>query len=461
MEFVEVPGTVYVYKVDIEKRVKKLAERIVDLRTEGALSGDGLQRLRKFFRLRDIYNSNAIEGNLLDLGETRLVVEEGLTIAGKSLRDQAEARNLDQALDFLEELVSQPGEPVGVHAVRQVHQFILKGIDDENAGGYRSTDVKISGSEFSPPGPEQVPAQMQELDSWLQSMPSGSMPDMGQDVQWFARAVAAHAWLTLIHPFVDGNGRTARLLMNLLLMRCGCPIAIIGKDDRERYYDALEETQASELTMFMGLVCECVEESIEEYERAREEQREHLQWAQSIAAQLSQPELVRARNEYEVWRNAMGLLKSYARQVVEDIQELTRGVHVYFKDFGMIDFEKYFAMRFHESAKKTWFLRMDFVRGKESARYLLFFGFPSDGQMDNECDVTLFLARETDPYYYERLDDIDDITGPHVLPFREIGYVADKERFAVRTAGGDVQYEQVENVVRNVITAVVGCHFPA
>ena len=156
---------------------------------------------------------------------------------------------------------------------------------------------------------------MEALCEWLgsASLPEGRFGTPAG----FLHAVVAHTWFVQIHPFVDGNGRVGRLLMNLILMRFGYPIAIITKDDRERYYDALETSQTSDLSPFVALVEECLRESLEEYEQAVVHGREAEEWTQALAARLAEPEVTRARNEYEVWKSAMDLMKGYFQQTVE------------------------------------------------------------------------------------------------------------------------------------------------
>ena len=426
------------------------------MRSTGQLSPNVLYRIRKFFRLKNIYNSNAIEGNSLNTGETRTVVELGLMITGKPLKDQAEARNLSHALDFLDELAGNAGRRIIENDIRQLHELVLKGIDDNEAGKYRTAPVEISGSEYSPPGPESVKVQMQEFSDWMAGV---STPEekafTGVDGLLFA--AVAHTWFVTIHPFIDGNGRVARLLMNLLLMRYGFPIAIITKEDRLRYYDALEASQSSDLTSFSIIVYECINESLEEWEHAASEQREQTEWVHSLAQRFTEPERIQARNEYEVWRNAMELLKSYFRQVAVDLDKTTVAANVFFKDFGELEFDKYFSLKNSESAKRTWFFRMDFVKGKKSARYLFFFGYRGS-YMRGNCGVTLHVARENPPgsYYYERLDNVREGNVPNVF---EVGYDMRKEQFVARGPNNHINWGKVEQFGKDFFWKVVGIHF--
>ena len=449
---IEIPGTPFVFDSAVTARIDKLHERVYEMRTVGRLSEDVLNRIRKYFRIKTIYHSNAIEGNTLDVGETRQVVEVGLTIAGKPLKDQAEAKNLGEAVDFLEDLAKDPSESISLHDVRQIHQLILRGIDNDNAGAIRTIEVAISGSDFRPPEPHNVAPQMNDLFDWLESATENPLQNVIQT------AAAFHAWFAQIHPFVDGNGRTARIVTNLLLMRAHYPIAVITREDRIRYYEALEESQGSDLTSFIVLLLETVEETLEEYEAAAEEQREHLEWAASLASRFSGRDEIRVKNEYEVWRSAMDLLLNHYRQVVETVNDQLPVGKWYLKDFGMLPYEKYLALRQRQFAKRTWFFRVDFVpEGRSAVRYLHFFGFTSyamSGQ--SKARVSLHLSREETPFYFERLDDI---TSPDVPPLREIAYSPADEAFIARH-GLDQCFEQkIERIAEQFFENVINLHF--
>jgi len=445
------------YEVDDSRLagLQEIGRRVAAMRETGALSGEVLGKLRRYFRIKNIYHSNAIEGNTLDVDETRLVVEQGLTITGKPLKDQAEAKNLSAALDFLEELARTPERPISEADLRQVHLLVLKDINDTDAGAYRRIQVEISGSQFKPPSPESVSAEMTEFGSWLLD---ASVPGriFNHDDAVLVAAVA-HTWFVTIHPFIDGNGRVARLIMNLILMRYGYPIAVVSREDRLRYYDALEVSQSSDLTPFVSLLVECIEESLEEYEAAADEQRETIEWARSLASKFDHKEKVRASNQYEVWNSAMDLLKNLFKQTTEMLDASSALGNVYFRDFGTLEFEKYLSLKNHGSAKKTWFFRLDFTSGQRAARYLFFFGSPSTS-MRRDADVTLFLSREEPPgsFNYERLEHLSASNIPNVV---EVGYSQSNETFVVRGREGGVRSEKVESICRRFVQEVIDKHF--
>ena len=187
------------------------------------------------FELEVIATSNQIEGNSLTLRETEMVLSKGVTIAGKPLKDHLEAVNLAAAFAYLKSIVAS-GEPITGRLVRELHQMVLSRIDDAWAGTYRTVPVRISGAAFVPPSPLDVPRLMED---WEKSLASAA------DLHPALLAADVHEKLVTIHPFVDGNGRTARLLMNLVFLRAGYPAIVIPSDSASRlaYYDALEATQ--------------------------------------------------------------------------------------------------------------------------------------------------------------------------------------------------------------------------
>ena len=194
------------------------------------------------------YESNRIEGNTLTLRETDLVVNKGLTVGGKSMREHLEAINHYEAILYIRELAAKTAL-LDEREVRNIHALVLRGIDRDNAGRYRNLPVMISGSRHVPPQPWAVPKLMEDYGLWL----SGKSLNLHPVV----RAAEAHERLVTIHPFIDGNGRTARLLMNLVLLSDGMTIANIpgDTDSRRTYYDALEKVNLEgDKTEFIHLI---------------------------------------------------------------------------------------------------------------------------------------------------------------------------------------------------------------
>jgi Fic family protein len=203
------------------------------------------------------YESNRIEGNTLTLRETEIIINKGLTVGGKSMREHLEAINHYEAVLFLRELV-QSGALVNQLLVKQIHALVLRGIDRDNAGTFRSVPVMIAGSRHTPPQPWQVPSLMEACCRWYDEQQALLHP--------VTLAAELHERLVTIHPFIDGNGRTARLMMNLVLLGAGYPIANIGGDTESRlaYYHALERCNIAEDTAdFLMLIAGEVKKTAE------------------------------------------------------------------------------------------------------------------------------------------------------------------------------------------------------
>lgn len=215
-------------KYDLLNNKKKQLDRIRPLTLEL------VKNLEQWFKVELTYTSNAIEGNTLSRLETAVVIEKGLTVGGKSLVEHLEAKNHAQALDLIHEIQQKKTCEITENDILSIHALILKGIDDYNAGCYRRVAVRISGSRVIMPNPVKVPNLMVDFIAWLNS---------SKDMHPAALAGEAHYRLVTIHPFSDGNGRTARLLMNLILIMAGYPPAIIRLQERLPYITSLETAQ--------------------------------------------------------------------------------------------------------------------------------------------------------------------------------------------------------------------------
>ncbi|WP_288407773.1 Fic family protein [uncultured Herbaspirillum sp.] len=194
------------------------------------LSPHTVASLREKLMLEWTYHSNAIEGNTLTLRETKVVLE-GITVGGKSLREHFEAINHRDAILLVEQIVADQ-EPLSERHIKDLHSRVLKGVDAEQAGRYRRENVVIAGASSTPPDFLHLNDEMRHLLDWYQQ---------ADTLHPVARAAQLHTRFVKIHPVVDGNGRTGRLLLNLELMKSGYPPAVIHKEDRLAYYDALDE----------------------------------------------------------------------------------------------------------------------------------------------------------------------------------------------------------------------------
>lgn len=186
------------------------------------------QSFEEDFKLRYTYESNAIEGNTLTLMETKVILE-GVGVGGKSLREHYEVINHHQAVALIEEF-AKDSQPLSEYEIKSIHSLILKNIDESNAGAYRNCEVRISGAMHIPPSFLSVPSLMQDFIKDYHSLQAHPV----------IKASRAHCVLVGIHPFVDGNGRTSRLVMNLEFLKSGYPLINIKAKDKLEYYQALD-----------------------------------------------------------------------------------------------------------------------------------------------------------------------------------------------------------------------------
>lgn len=240
---------------------KRIDEKLAQLQKLRPLSSSQVAKLREQFSIEMTYNSNAIEGNRLTLKETYLVISEGITIKGKSLKDHLEAKDHYEALDYLYSLIEKDQKSeISEVLIRNLQKMVVKETDPAVAGVYRVGDVLITGSDHHPPKAYDVPRLMREMIEWMRKNENKLHP-----VEF---AAIVHHKIVNIHPFFEGNGRTARLLMNLVLMQKGYPLIIILKNDRKKYYQTLEKADKGDYEPFIKFIAQVTERSLNIYLKA-------------------------------------------------------------------------------------------------------------------------------------------------------------------------------------------------
>ena len=242
--------------IDLDDNYFDEVDRLkIKLDSKRPIPKETLKSLKKTIDLEWTYNSNGIEGNTLTLRETQVVLE-GITVGGKSIKEHLEAINHEKAILFLDDLVKD-NEPISEWNIKSIHSLVLKDIDNENAGRYRRENVTIKGATHIPPDYLKLPELMEKLivnyNVWDKYHP-------------IIKAALLHGELVKIHPFVDGNGRTSRLLMNLDLMNSGYLPVIIKKESRLKYYETLDKAHTTgNYTDFVKLVVELEIEMLNKY----------------------------------------------------------------------------------------------------------------------------------------------------------------------------------------------------
>ena len=239
--------------------INKKKEQLDKLRP---LSSAQVKNLKDVYDIQLTYNSNAIEGSTLTYSETKLILNEGITIGGKSINEHLETINHREAISFIEDIAKMKTKEITLADIKNIHYLILKGIDNKNAGSYRAQNVgvvKSDGAMHHFAEPLKIDEKMNEFIDWLHT----------QTIEEpILLASLVHLKFVSIHPFIDGNGRTARLLMNLILLQNGYPQAIIKVSNRAEYVQAIEKYQQSsnnDYNDFYKVVLKSVNDSLDLY----------------------------------------------------------------------------------------------------------------------------------------------------------------------------------------------------
>jgi Fic family protein len=268
------------YRTEFQSTFERLYQKKQDLQASRPLPNIALNKIRESLSIEWTYNSNSIEGNTLSLRETQMVLQEGITIKGKSLREHFETYNHDKAIDYLFSIINDDYVLRSID-ILSLHSLVLRSIEEDFAGRLRNGGVRISGANFVPPNANKVSNLLDELIDFVNKNPL--------ELNDIELATIFHHKLVWIHPFFDGNGRTVRLSMNLLLMRCGFPPAIILKNDRKKYYEALNQANNGNYQKLILLMSQALERSLNIYLNAMPDNDNDFQKISDIVSEPSIP----------------------------------------------------------------------------------------------------------------------------------------------------------------------------
>lgn len=244
------------YREELQSTFERLYHKKKHLQSSRPLPAIALNKIRESLSIEWTYNSNSIEGNTMSLRETQMVLQEGITVKGKSLREHFETHNHDKAIDYLYSIINEEYTLRSID-ILSLHGLVLRSIEEDFAGRIRNGGVRITGANFTPPNANKVPDLLDELIDFINTNPL--------NLNAIELATIFHHKLVWIHPFFDGNGRTVRLSINLLLMRCGFPPAIILKNDRKKYYEALNQANNGNYQKLTLLMCQSLERTLNIY----------------------------------------------------------------------------------------------------------------------------------------------------------------------------------------------------
>lgn len=295
---------------------ERLEMKLEQLKKHRPLPSMALNKIREALTIEWTYNSNSIEGNTLSLRETQMVLQDGITIKGKSLKEHFEAKNHKRAINLLYKLVDS-SESLSIHEILSLHGLILNSIEEEFAGRLRNGRVRISGANFVPPNAMKVSGLMDDLLNFVKENPL--------NLNAVEMATIFHHKFVWIHPFFDGNGRTVRLAMNLLLMKLGFPPAIILTTDRSKYYSALNNANKGRYGKSMLLMAQALERTLNIYlnalpgntseytEISNLVEEENLPYGQEYISLLARTGKIDAYKEGRNWLTTKEAIENYIK----------------------------------------------------------------------------------------------------------------------------------------------------
>ena len=423
------------------EEVAKLHGRVELLRSEGKLTPATLRRYFGDKRYEQVAESNAIEGSPLDVGETRLAIERGMTIPGHDAVYSQDAVNLSEALQHMVELARR-NAPTTYEHVKDLHGLVLG--KSPGAGLFRSEPVTITGSPHVPPStwPE-IMSAMEEWERWSQDNAAAAA---------LLRAIVLHTWLTHIHPFTDGNGRTSRAVMNLELIRGGFPSVIIRRKDRLRYYDALAESDlGGDLEPIAGLILQRAEDALHDLERTAAEQQGY----DRKKAEFRHAQIRRAA----IWNDAVRLLFSLVEHELDDMFDDVGHVKTRWYD-AELTVDDYVSLAESNSSGNSWLVRFDAkVPGVGECRYLAWTGYRSFEMQDWNSiggGPAVFWS-VPDPTGY-RTWHRDDTSSPGIAELTL--HLPDVDQWVVRMPDGDIRRLRPSAVAALVAGAIANSVAP-
>ncbi len=349
-----------------------------------------------------VYSSNAIEGNTLTLRETLQILTTGY-VNNNRRREGTEAINLGNAVKHLESILLPDDTPYVVDKLLALHGILLKDLE-ASAGGLRHERVMISGAAQQPPRPELIPALVDQI---LKEISESG------DVNAVKVATWAHWAIARVHPFKDGNGRTARLWQDLVLLRANLAPAIIRLQDRDQngYYDALAAADRGDINTLTQLIAQRTAATLDKYISAQQQASELSDWALSISGEVSTRVAEQRKAQYLRWARILESLRNDVQRCAAKITEA--GYEVQFREYPIIDEGAWENIRNGIGAKQTWFFTLMFKLGGNTVRYIFFFGkhfWKSEDTDDirHEPRVALLVSKQLPDQEAVILYDLDD-----------------------------------------------------
>jgi len=371
---------------EITKKIMELEERVDLLRRTGMLTDETLVNYYGEKRFEQVAESNAIEGSTLSVGETELAILKGITITGHDPGYIRDAIALDNALQRMAEMARENKSPTNIEQLLELHSLILG--DRPSAGHFRNEPVRIKGSDHRPP--KYWNEIMGQMDAWQQ------WSEENQNAPAILRAIILHAWLVHIHPFIDGNGRTARAITNLELIRAGYPPIIIKKRERDRYIEALSESDAGgDIRGFFELLIERIEGSLTGLELSAKQKQGYSPIQEKIRKRQEQ--------QLNIWDASVHLLVQAIDHFLHENIDAVGG-DVYIKEFeSPLDLEDYIALCDRRTAQRSWvFITNIVIPGLPKQVRLAYLGYRTPAmfhKLGDEGGPSIFWSKKNESGY--------------------------------------------------------------
>lgn len=366
-----------------------------------------------------VYNSNAIEGSMLSLRETKIILETGGSVDVGRKREATEALNLGKAIILVQDLVNNRESWSDIAQFIAVHKTLLTDVENHAAGRIRSERVMITGAKYQPPNPFKLDALLQEFFDHLQS---------ATEVEPIRLATWVHWTIARIHPFLDGNGRMARLWQDLILFGHRFTAGLIRQQDRNEYYSALGSADDGDFNALTQLVSRSLSKTLQIYINAQREVDELKNWAAEIIGESSARLDEKRKLEYLRWARQMDHLRDAFERCATQVTNASDGtIEVQVHSYDIVDQSTWETLRSGGSAARTWYFWTNFRRGSERIQYCFFFGrhffSPADRTVQNlGPSATLLVSEQVNDEQPVSLNESQS----SLISLRELMIISDK-----------------------------------
>lgn len=392
-------GTPYLLDLDAEsgivEQIKSLELRVETLRNSGHLTQETLMNYYGARKFEQVAESNAIEGSTLSVGETQLAILKGITTTGHDPAYVKDAISLEKALVRLAEIAKDQEHATDHTQLRELHKLIMGA--RPSGGIFRNEPVRIRGADHRPPKTwKEVMDGMDDWQAW--SIENKNLPAL-------VRGVVLHAWLAHIHPFVDGNGRSARAITNLELVRAGYPPIILRKKERDRYIDSLAESDAGgDIRSFFELILERAEGALMGLELSAKSQQNYNPAIEKIK--------MRQAKNLQIWEVSVALLVKTVEHYLTELLDRVGG-SAYIREFeSPLDLEDYTGLILRKSVSQTWcFIVNVSIPGIEKMERLAYISYRQPHLFHHMNDVggpALYWSKKNPSGYPKWITDEDN-----------------------------------------------------